>query len=150
MDRMRHGGRRGLGAAVALAAALACASAPSGRLRVDLAGPDAGPGSVQERALVDTVREAADAEGLACDPGSGTPLLRCAPRAFGSRGHALALVLAREGSGYSVSIHQDLAVGPATAPCAAERSVAERIAAVLGSQSVRVDARSGCRSQKKK
>ncbi len=129
---------------LALVAAFGCASSPSGRLRVEPAGADAGPGSAQERALVEAVQGAAEAEGLGCQPGAGVRLLRCAPGALGNRGRALVLTLAREGSGYSVSIEQGVRLRRSTAACETQRRVADRIAAALGAQAVRVDTRSEC------
>lgn len=136
-------------AALAIAAALGCASgAPHGHLRVDLAGPDTGPGSAQERTLVEATRDAAAAEGLACEPGAGGTLLRCAPAALGSQGRALVLGLERAGSGYSLRIDQSFRLRRSTAVCDAQRRLAERLAAVAGPQAVRVDARSECAPKK--
>jgi len=136
-------------AALALGALLGCASGvPRGRLRVDLTGPDAGPGSLQERALVDAVRDAAAAEGLACQPGAGGLLLRCSPATFGSQGRAVVLELERTGSGYSVRAEQGIRLRRSEAACEVQRRVAERLGAAVGPQAVRVDARSDCKAKK--
>lgn len=136
-------------AALALGALLGCASgAPQGWLRVDLTGPDAGPGSAQERALVETVRDAAAAEGLACQPGGDGLVVRCAPASLGNQGRAVVLGLERAGSGYSVHIEQGLRLGGSPAACDVQRRVAERLAASVGPQAVRVDARSDCKAKK--
>jgi hypothetical protein len=144
---VKHG-RRAAAASV-LAALLACASgAPKGRLRVDLAGPDAGPGSPQERALAEAVRDAAASEGLACQPGPGALLLRCAPAAVGNRGGGVVVGLERAGSGYSVRVEQGVRLRRSDAACEVQRRVAERLGAVVGPQAVRVDARSDCKARK--
>jgi len=135
--------------AAALAALLACASnAPKGRLRVDLTGADAGPGSPQERALAEAVRDAAASEGLACQPGAGTLVLRCAPATVGNQGRAVVVQLERAGSGYSVRVEQGVRLRRSDAACEVQRRVAERLGGAVGPQAVRVDARSDCKAKK--
>jgi hypothetical protein len=136
-------------AALAVGALLGCASgAPKGRLRVDLTGPDAGPGSPQERLLAEAVRDAAASEGLACRPGAGGLLLRCSPAAFGNQGRAVVIGLERAGSGYSVRIEQGVRLGRSAAACDVQRRVAERLGGAVGPQAVRVDARSDCTAKR--
>lgn len=136
-------------AALALGALLGCASgAPKGRLRVDLTGPDTGPGAAQEHALAEAVRAAAAAEGLACQPGAGGLLLRCSPATFGTQGRAVVLELERAGSGYSVRVEQGVRLRRSEAACEVQRRVAERLGAAVGPQAVRVDARSDCKAKR--
>src|SRR5512141_2297020 len=91
-----------------LLAAAGCASTPTphGLVRVDLPGPEVGPGSPQERALAEAIGDVAFGEGLACQPGAGSTLLRCAAAAVGSRSRGVTLALTRSGTGYEVSIDQ--------------------------------------------
>jgi hypothetical protein len=128
-----------------LVAALACATGgPHGQLRVELT--DAGPASPQEARLVEVVRDAAGAEGLACRPGTGVDLLRCAPATVGNRGYALAVALWRSGSGYAASIDQSIRLfGASSKVCAAQARIATRIGAELGAPAVHVDQRSDCK-----
>lgn len=130
-----------------LLAALACATGgPHGQLRVELTGTDAGPASPQEARLVEVVRDAASAEGLACRPGTGADLLRCAPATVGNKAHTLTLALWRSGSGYAASIDQTLRLfGKSSHVCAAQARLAARIAAELGAPAVHVDQRSDCK-----
>lgn len=130
------------------AMALACAhGAAHGMLRVELAGPDAGPSSPLEARLVEVVDAAASAEGLACRPGTGADLLRCSAASVGSRSHALVLTLRRSGTGHAVTVDQQLRLPGMSSPvCEVQARVASRIAAELGPQVVRVDARSDCKS----
>lgn len=130
-----------------LAAALACATGgPHGQLRVEFTAGDAGPSSPQEVRLVEVVRDAASAEGLACRPGTGTDLLRCAPATVGNRGHALTVALWRSGSGYAASIDQAFhLLGASPQVCAVQARLAARIGAELGAPAVHVDQRSDCK-----
>ncbi len=128
-------------------AALACASgAPRGLLRVEPSGPDAGPGSAEELQLVDAVRSAASAEGLACRPGTGASLLRCTAAALGNQAHGLEVDLWRSGSGHAVAVEQVVHLPGASTPvCEAQARIAGRLAAELGPAAVRVDKRSECK-----
>jgi hypothetical protein len=133
-------------AAVLLVAALGCATGgPHGRLRVELGGPESGPGSAQEGALVEAVRAAAANDGLACQPGAGAQLLRCAPMSLGSEGHGIVMELMRAGTGYSLSIDQGLRLSHSSTVCDVQRRAAETIAFVVGAPAVRVDNRSDCK-----
>jgi hypothetical protein len=136
-------------AALLLAALAGCASgSPQGLLRVDLPGPGSGPGSPDERGLSVAVRDAATAEGLACQPGTSADLLRCAPAAVGNEGRGLVVVLERAGTGYSLSIHQSLNLFGGPSPvCEVQRRMADRIDGALLAPVTRVDGRSDCGKQ---
>lgn len=128
--------------------AAACATTPAARglLRIDLAGPDAGPASPLEVRLVEAVRDGAAAEGLACRPGPAAALLRCSAATVGNQAHGLTVELERSGSGYAVRVDQPVRlVGMSSPVCAAQARLASRIAAELSPPVVRVDARSGCK-----
>jgi hypothetical protein len=129
------------------AAALACASgSPHGLVRVDLPDPRAaGPGSPDEQQLAAAIRDAAGAEGLACQPGVGASLLRCSAAAVGSRGHAITIGLERSGTGYEVAIAQAFHLpGRASPVCEVQRRVADRIDSEVGFPVSHVDRRSDC------
>jgi hypothetical protein len=130
-----------------LTAALACATGtPHGLLRVELAGPEAGPGSPLELRLLDAVRSAADGEGLACRPGTGADLLRCTAATLGNQAHGLTVALRRAGSGYALAVEQAIHLpGTSTPVCAAQARFLDRLAAELGPPAVRVDGRSDCK-----
>jgi len=132
---------------LAAAAALSCASgAPRGLVRVDLVDPAAaGPGSPAEQQLAAAVRDAADAEGLACQPGVGALLMRCSAAALGNQSHAVTIGLERSGTGYEVAIAQAFHLpGRASPVCAVQRRVADRIDSELGFPVSHVDRRSDC------
>jgi hypothetical protein len=133
--------------AVLAVAALACASgSPHGLVRVDLPDPrTAGPGSADEQQLAAAVRDAAYAEGLTCQPGTGASLLRCSAAAVGNRGHAITIRLERSGTGYEVPIAQAFHLpGRASPVCDVQRRVADRIDSELGFPVSHVDRRSDC------
>ena len=131
---------------LALTAGCATASAPRGLLRVDL--PDPGPGSPGELQLVRAVRDAADAEGLLCQPQSGAALLRCTAATVGNSSRAVTIGLERSGTGYEVSIEKafNLFSGPASV-CEVQRYVSDRIDAELQFPIARVDVRSDCKER---
>jgi hypothetical protein len=131
--------------APALALLLACASnSPHGLLRVELPGPGEGPLSPEEQQLARVVRDASAAEGLVCQPGGGSSLLRCSAGALG-QGHAITVVLDRAGTGYSISIDQALSLtGRSSAVCDVQRRLADRIDGELGLPVTRIDRRSDC------
>ena len=136
--------------ALAAAAALACASGtPHGLVRVDLPDPAAaGPGSPAEQQLAAAVRDAAGAEGLACEPGAGASLMRCSAAALGNQGHAVTIGLERSGTGYEVAIAQALHLPGRPSPvCAVQRRVADRIDSALGFPVAHVDRRSDCQGR---
>ena len=135
--------------ALAAAAALACASgAPRGLVRVDLPDPAAGPGSPAEEQLAAAVRDAAGAEGLACQPGLGASLMRCSAAALGNQSHAVTIGLERSGTGYEVAIAQAFHLpGRASPVCAVQRRVADRIDSALGFPVSHVDRRSDCQQK---
>ncbi len=126
-----------------------CASsAPRGLVRVDLPGPGTGPGSAQEEQLADAVRDAAGAEGLICQPGGGSALLRCTAVAIGNQTRAITVGLARSGTGYEVSIVQAFQIpGRSSAVCDVQRRMQERIDARLQMAVARVDTRSDCKGK---
>jgi len=132
--------------AVLLAVTAGCATsnAPRGLLRVDL--PDPGPGSPGELQLVRAVRDAADAEGLLCQPQSGAALLRCTAATVGNSSRAITIGLERSGTGYEVSIDHafNLFSGP-TSVCEVQRRVSDRIDTELEFPISRVDVRSDCK-----
>jgi hypothetical protein len=124
-----------------------CASgAPHGLVRVDLPGPETGPGSPQERQLAEAVRDAAGAEGLVCQPGMGASLLRCSAAAVGNQSRGITMGLLRSGTGYEVSIDQPFHIPGTSSPvCSLQRRVSERIDAELQAPLARVDTRSDCK-----
>lgn len=136
--------------AALLLAAAGCASpsTPHGLVRVDLPGPVMGPGSPQELQLAQAVRDAASAEGLACQPGMGVALLRCTAAAVGNQSHALTIGLARAGTGYQVSIEQTFRLPGSSSPvCSVQRRVSDRIDGELEAPVARVDTRSDCKER---
>jgi len=131
-------------APLAVTAGCATSTSPRGLLRVDL--PEPGPGSPAELQLVRAVRDAADAEGLSCQPETGTALLRCSAATLGNRGRAITIGLERSGTGYEVSIDQafNLSGGPSPV-CEVQRRVGDRIDVELEVPLTRVDGRSDCK-----
>ena len=125
---------------------LACASTtPHGLLRVELPGPGAGPASPAEVQLASALRDGAGAEGLVCQPGAGSSLLRCTPLALGE-GHALTVDLDRSGTGYAVKIDQAFSLPGRESPvCDVQRRLADRIDSELALPVTRVDNRSDCK-----
>jgi hypothetical protein len=127
----------------------ACAStSPRGLVRVDLPGPQTGPGSSQEIQLTEAVRYAANAEGLACQPGMGAGLLRCTAAAVGNQTSGVTIGLARSGTGYEVSIDQPVRLPGTSSPvCRVQGRVSDTINGALQAPVARVDNRSDCRAE---
>ncbi len=141
---------RPLSSAVLLLLAAGCASTPTphGLVRVDLPGPASGPGSPQERELAQAVRDAAFAEGLVCQPGSGASLLRCSAGAVGTQSRGITVGLYRSGTGYEVPIDQPVRLPGTSSPvCAVQERVRQRIEAALQAPVAVVDARSECKGK---
>ena len=134
---------------VPVLAAAGCASAsPHGLVRVDLPGPEVGPGSPQELQLAQAVRNAASAEGLSCQPGMEAPLLRCTAAAVGNLSRGITIGLARSGTGYEVSIDQSFRLPGQSSPvCDLQRRVLDRIDGELQVPVARVDTRSDCKKK---
>ncbi len=134
------------GIAALLVAAGCASSSPQGLVRVDLPGPETGPGSPQERQLTQAIQDAADAEGLVCQPGAGAALLRCSAGAVGNRSRGVTVGLARSGTGYEVSIDQPVRLPGTRSPvCSVQARVRDRIDAELQAPVARIDTRSGCK-----
>jgi hypothetical protein len=114
---------------------------------VELPGPGEGPASAEEQQLARAVRDASAAEGLICQPGVGSSLLRCSAGAFG-QGHAITVDLDRAGTGYAVAIDQALSLpGRSSAVCDVQRRLADRIDGELAIPVTRVDRRSDCQAK---
>jgi hypothetical protein len=137
-----------LSALLLLGAGCASTASPHGLVRVDLPGPVTGPGSPQEHELAQAVRDAAGAEGLVCQPGSGAALLRCSAGAVGSQSRGITVGLVRSGSGYEVPIDQPIRLPGTTSPvCTIQARVRDRIVAALQAPVAVVDSRSECRGK---
>ena len=130
----------------ALLATAACAStSPHGLVRVDLPGPLTGPGSPQERQLLQAVEDAAYAEGLVCQPGPGVAMLHCSAGTVGNRSRGITLDLLRSGTGYEVSVDQPVRLPGTTSPvCSIQARLLDRIEGELQAPVARIDARSDC------
>ncbi len=139
---------RPLATTAVLLLAAGCASAqPHGLVRVDLAGPQSGPGSPQELQLTDAVRHVAYAGGLVCQEGMGATLLRCSAGAVGNQSHGITIGLVRSGTGYEVSVDQTMLLpGGTSQVCSVQRRVMEQVDMELAAPVTRVDTRSDCKA----
>jgi hypothetical protein len=138
--------RRPASAALLLLAAGCASSSPRGLVRVDLPGPVSGPGSPEELQLAQAVRDAAAAEGLACQPGMGASLLRCTAATVGTQSRGVTVTLFRAGTGYEVSISQSVRLpGTSSTVCKIQGRISDRIDGALQEPLARVDARSDCK-----
>lgn len=136
-----------LAALLAVAAVGCSAPRPHGLIRVDLAGPEAGPGSADELHLSRVVNGSAEGLGLACQPGGGALLLHCSAAAVGNQGRTVTITLTRSGTGYEVGIDQAFLLPGRESPvCGIQRHLADTIDAELARPAARVDRRSGCPS----
>jgi len=139
---------RPLAATGVLLLAAGCASAQHGLVRVDLAGPQSGPGSPQERRLTEAVQHVAYGGGLVCLEGMGAALLRCSAGAVGNQSHGITIGLVRSGTGYEVSVDQTtLLPGGSSQVCSTQRRVMEQIDMELAAPVTRVDTRSDCKGK---